>query len=69
MSPNKNVVEAYLASLGNLDWAGVASCRADEVERVEWADRFPGSGVPVPGKAAVLKEVDALGKSRSNQLA
>jgi ketosteroid isomerase-like protein len=59
MSPNKKVVETYQASLGNLDWAVVASCLADDVERVEWADGFPTSGVPVRGKVAVLKDMEA----------
>jgi ketosteroid isomerase-like protein len=59
MSPNKKVVETYQASLGNLDWASVATCLAEDVERAEWADGFPTSGVPVRGKAAVLKELEA----------
>jgi uncharacterized protein len=59
MSPNKQVVESYQSSLGNLDWDAVALCLADDVERVEWADGFPSSGVPTRGKAAVLKEMDA----------
>jgi uncharacterized protein len=59
MSPNKKVVETYLRCMGDLDWAGVAACLADDVERIEWADGFPASGVPVRGKAAVLKEIEA----------
>jgi uncharacterized protein len=59
MSPNKKVVETYLTSMGNLDWAAVAACLADDVERIEWADGFAQSGVPVRGKAAVLKELVA----------
>jgi uncharacterized protein len=59
MSLNKKVVETYQASLGNLDWPAVASCLTDDVERVEWADGFPSSGVPVRGKAAVIKEMEA----------
>jgi len=59
MSPNKKVVETFQANLGNLDWTAVASCLAEDVERVEWADGFPASGVPVRGKAAVLKEMEA----------
>ncbi len=59
MSPNKKVVTTYLTGLGNLDWATVAACLADDVERVEWADGFPASGVPVRGKAAVLKDMEA----------
>jgi uncharacterized protein len=59
VSPNKKVVEAYQASLGNLDWGAVASFLTDDVERVEWADGFPTSGVPVRGKAAVIKDMEA----------
>jgi len=59
MSSNKKVVETYLASLGSLDWASVSSCLAEDVERVEWADGFPASGVPVRGKANVLKDLEA----------
>jgi uncharacterized protein len=59
MSPNKKVVETYLTSLGNLDWTAVAACLADDVERIEWADGFPSSGVPTRGKAAVLRDLDA----------
>jgi len=58
MSPNKEVVAAYQASLGNLDWAGVAACLTDDVERVEWADGFPQSGVPVRGRDAVVKDME-----------
>jgi|SRR5580658_845007 uncharacterized protein len=59
MSPNKQVVETYQASLGNLDWDVVASCLTDDVERVEWADGFAESGIPVRGKAAVIKGMEA----------
>jgi ketosteroid isomerase-like protein len=59
MSPNKKIVETYQASLGDLDWAAVASCLTDDVERVEWADGFPSSGVPVRGRAAVVKDMEA----------
>jgi ketosteroid isomerase-like protein len=59
MSPNKNVVELYQTSLGNLDWAAVASCLTEDVERAEWADGFPQSGVPVKGRAAVIKDMEA----------
>jgi ketosteroid isomerase-like protein len=62
MSPNKEVVETYQTSLANLDWAAVASCLTDDVERIEWADGFPASGVPVRGKAAVVKDMAAPNK-------
>ncbi|MGA9838979.1 MAG: nuclear transport factor 2 family protein [Thermoplasmata archaeon] len=59
MTPNKKVVETYLTALGNLDWSTVGSCLADDVERIEWGDGFPESGVPVRGKTAVLKGLEA----------
>jgi uncharacterized protein len=59
MSPNKQVVQTYLTSMGNLDWPAVAACLADDVERTEWADGFAESGVPVRGKEAVLKGLEA----------
>jgi ketosteroid isomerase-like protein len=59
VSPNKELVETYLTSIGKLDWVGVAACLANDVERIEWAHGFPASGVPVRGKAAVLKDLDA----------
>jgi uncharacterized protein len=64
MTPNKEVVASYQASLGDLDWPGVASCLADDVERVEWADGFAQSGVPVRGKANVVKDMEAPRKFR-----
>jgi uncharacterized protein len=64
MTPNKETVANYQASLGNLDWAGVASCLTDDVERVEWADGFPSSGVPVRGRDAVVKDMEAPRKFR-----
>jgi uncharacterized protein len=62
MSSNKQTVETYQMALGNLDWATVASCLTDEVERVEWADGFATSGVPVRGKSAVLKDMETPNK-------
>jgi ketosteroid isomerase-like protein len=59
VSANKDVVATYQSSLGNLDWDAVASCLAEDVERVEWADGFPSSGVPVRGRAAVIKDMEA----------
>lgn len=59
MSSNKKVVETYLSSMGNLDQATLATCLTDDVERIEWADGFAASGVPVRGKAAVLKDIEA----------
>jgi uncharacterized protein len=58
MSPNKKVVETYQTSLANLDWVAVASCLTDDVERIEWADGFAESGVPVRGKATVVKGME-----------
>ncbi len=59
MTANKNLVESCQAALANLDWTAVGACLTDDVERVEWADGFPASGIPVRGKAAVLKEMEA----------
>ena len=59
MTLNKKVVETYQASLGDLDWASVASCLTDDGERAEWADGFRASGVPVRGKAAVIQDMEA----------
>jgi uncharacterized protein len=64
MSPNKQVVETYLASLGNLDFDAVASCLSEDVEREEWADGFPESGDRVRGKVAVVKGLEAPRKFR-----
>jgi uncharacterized protein len=52
MSPNKKVVETYLTSWPT-DRAAALACLADDVERVEWADGFPTSGVPQRGKAVI----------------
>ncbi len=59
MSPNKQVVATYQESLGNLDWDAVTSCLTEDVERVEWAEGFPSSGVPVRGRTAVVKDMEA----------
>ena len=59
MTANKDVVARYQAALGSLDWATVSSCLADDVERVEWADGFPQSGVAVRGRAAVIEDMQA----------
>ena len=58
MSPNKKVVEKYMDGLSRLDRSAVLSCLTEEVERVEWADGFPGSGVPLRGKAAFIQNID-----------
>ncbi len=52
MSPNKEVIETYLASW-TTDRPTALSCLTEDVERVEWADGFPDSGVPQRGKAAI----------------
>jgi uncharacterized protein len=59
MSPNKQVVATYLGALGDLDWATVASCLTEDVERTEWVDGFPESGVPTRGRDAVVKSLEA----------
>ncbi len=58
MSPNKKVVETYIDGLGRMDRAALLSCLAEDVERVEWAEGFPGSGIPVRGRTAVIQNLD-----------
>jgi uncharacterized protein len=50
MTPNKKVVEAYLASRSN-----VPPLLADDAEWVEWGDGVPASGVRTQGKAAFVQ--------------
>jgi uncharacterized protein len=57
MSPNKKVVETFMTSLSNLDRGAVLSCLAEDIVRVEWADGFPTSGVPITGKAAFSQNI------------
>lgn len=52
MSPNKKVIEAYLASA---DRSRVAPLLTDDVEWVEWGDGVPPSGVRHQGKAAFIQ--------------
>ena len=49
MTPNKKVVESYFDALSRMDRSAVLSCLTEDVERVEWANGFPQSGVPVQG--------------------
>ena len=52
MSPNKKVVEAYLASR---DRSTIAPLLGDDVEWIEWGDGVPPSGVITSGKEAHVK--------------
>jgi uncharacterized protein len=52
MSPNKKLVEAYLATT---DKSKLGSLLADDVEWVEWGDGVPPSGVITRGKDAYIK--------------
>lgn len=52
MSPNKKVIETYLASA---DRSKIAPLLTDDVEWVEWADGVPASGARTRGKAAVIQ--------------
>jgi len=52
MSPNKKVIEAYMAST---DRSTVASLLAEDVEWIEWGDGVPATGVRTRGKAAFLQ--------------
>jgi uncharacterized protein len=58
MSQNKRVIEKYMAALSNMDRPALLSCMTDDVERVEWADGFAGSGISQKGMAAVIKNLD-----------
>jgi ketosteroid isomerase-like protein len=57
MSPNKKVVEKYFDSLSKGDRSAVLSLLTDTVERIEWADGFPNSGVPLKGKVAFSQNI------------
>jgi uncharacterized protein len=52
MSPNKKVVEAYLAAT---DKSKLDPLLADDVEWVEWVDGVPPSGAVTRGKEAHIK--------------
>ena len=58
MSPNKVVITKYFESSSALDRQAVVSYLTENVERVEWADGFPDSGVPLRGKAAFEKNLN-----------
>ena len=57
MSPNKEVVSKYFESLRTMDRKALGSCLTEDAQRVEWADGFETSGVPIQGKAAFLESV------------
>ena len=46
MSPNKETVEKFKELFSKGDRQGLSSLLTDDVEWVEWAEGFPGSGVP-----------------------
>ncbi|MFZ1024373.1 MAG: nuclear transport factor 2 family protein [Thermoplasmata archaeon] len=52
MSPNKKLVETYLATT---DKSKLGPLLADDVEWVEWVDGVPASGAITRGKEAHLK--------------
>ncbi len=51
VSPNKKLVETYLATL---DKSQLGPLLADDVEWVEWVDGVPALGAVTRGKAAVI---------------
>lgn len=51
MSPNKTVIEKYMATR---DRAQLAPILTDEVEWIEWGDGVPDTGVRTRGKAAFI---------------
>jgi uncharacterized protein len=56
MTPNKTLVETYLTTW-TWDRPTAMACLADDVERIEWADGFPGSGVPQRGRETVNRNL------------
>lgn len=52
MSPNKHLIETYLACT---DRSTAAPLLADDVEWTEWADGVPATGVRTRGKTAFLQ--------------
>ncbi|MFZ0831268.1 MAG: nuclear transport factor 2 family protein [Thermoplasmata archaeon] len=52
MSPNKKLIETYLATT---DKSSLGPLLADDVEWVEWGDGVPATGVITRGKEAYLK--------------
>lgn len=52
MSPNKKLIETYVATKNH---AELAPLLADEVEWVEWADGVPASGVRHQGRTAFIQ--------------
>lgn len=57
VSANKDVVSKYFEGLRHLDRPAMLSLLTDDIERVEWAEGFPTSGVPVRGKAAFSESI------------
>ena len=51
MSPNKQLIETYMATT---DKSKLGPLLADDVEWVEWADGVPASGAITRGKAAFV---------------
>ncbi len=52
MTPNKKLIETYMARTKH---AELAPLLADDVEWVEWGDGVPPSGVRTQGKAAFIQ--------------
>jgi uncharacterized protein len=52
MTPNKRLIETYLATT---DRSRIAPLLADDVEWIEWGDGVPATGVITRGKEAYLK--------------
>lgn len=57
MSANKEVVGRYFEALRRLDRDAMLACVTDDIERVEWADGFSTSGVPIRGKPAFRQSI------------
>jgi len=52
MSPNKKVIEAYMATK---DRSKIGPLLSDDVEWIEWGDGVPATGVRTHGKAAYIQ--------------
>jgi uncharacterized protein len=52
MTPNKTVIESYLAST---DRSKVEPLLADDVEWIEWGNGVPATGVRTRGKSAFIQ--------------
>lgn len=56
MSPNKKLIETYLATRGRLsDRSKMDSLLSEDAEWIEWGDGVPETGVRTSGRAAFVR--------------